>query len=67
MQSIRGIAKQRGITSGKVSKIKLIRMLQSEEGNFDCFAKAYDRFCDQSDCMWREDCLSLSPRQAKDS
>ncbi len=67
MQGIRGIAKQRGVSSGKLNKIELVRTLQREEGAFDCFAKAYTGDCDQSDCWWRQDCLLLSVQHAKDS
>jgi len=67
MQSVREIAKQRGVPSGKLSKTELVRSLQQEEGNFDCFAKAYDGYCDQSECLWREDCLSLSTQPGIDS
>jgi hypothetical protein len=67
IQSVRGIAKQRGVASRKLKKIELVRKLQRQESNYDCFAKAYDGYCDQSDCLWREDCLSLSTRHSKDS
>ena len=54
MQGIRGIAKAWGIPLGKLGKVALVRTLQHEEDNFDCFANAYSGYCDQSDCMWRE-------------
>lgn len=60
MKHIREIAKQQGITPGRQTKIELVRMLQSAEGNFDCFAKAYAGYCDQSNCSWRVDCFPLS-------
>lgn len=63
MQSVREIAKQRGVTPRKLGKIELIRTLQLEEGNFDCFAKAYAGYCDQFNCLWREDCFSLSAQR----
>ena len=67
MQGIRGIAKTRGISPGRLGKTCLVRTLQREEGNFDCFARAYSGYCDQSDCLWRQDCLTLSTRHNKDS
>ena len=67
MKGINEIAKQRGIYPGKLGTIELVRTLQSGEGKCDCFAKAFDGYCDQSDCLWREDCLTLSTRRAKDS
>lgn len=64
IQNLREIAKQRGVTPRKLGKIELVRTLQLEEGNFDCFAKAYAGYCDQSGCLWREDCLTLSTRHS---
>jgi len=34
----------------------LIRSIQRDEGNFDCFRKARG-YCDQLDCAWRSYCL----------
>ncbi len=67
MQSVRQIAKSRGIAPRKLNKIELVRTLQREEGNFDCFATSYAGYCDQAECLWRDDCLSLSAQQRKDS
>lgn len=67
MQAIRETAKTRGVSPGRLGKIELVRTLQRDEGNFDCFAKAYAGYCDQSVCLWREDCLSLSARHGVDS
>ena len=67
MQMIREIAKTRGVPAGKLGKIDLVRTIQHEEGNFDCFSRAYDGYCDQSECVWREDCFSLSTRHGHDS
>jgi hypothetical protein len=60
MQEIRTIAKSRKIDPAGLAKIDIIHKLQREEGNFDCFATAYDGVCDQVTCMWREDCLEAS-------
>jgi hypothetical protein len=57
LEVIRTIAKSHRISPGNLSKIKLIRSIQSEEGNFDCFATAYGGACDQVDCSWRADCF----------
>ena len=58
MQEIRDIAKEQGLKTSRLGKVALVRLIQSSEGNFDCFASASDGFCDQSACLWREDCLS---------
>lgn len=43
----------------KLAKIQLIRKFQRAEGNFDCCASAYAyiRVCNQSDCLWRGECI----------
>jgi hypothetical protein len=43
----------------KPVKIHLIRKFQRSEGNYDCCASAYTRVCQQFECLWREECLSL--------
>lgn len=60
MQEIRTLARQRGIKPGKLTKVSLVRTIQQAEGNFACFATAYDGECDQAGCLWREDCLALA-------
>lgn len=40
----------------KKSKTDLIRAIQKQEGNFDCFGTSKG-YCDQDSCMWRSDCL----------
>lgn len=62
IETIRSQAKAQGIQPGKLSKIELIRTMQSEEGNFDCFATARNGECDQVGCSWREDCFSEAQR-----
>lgn len=63
LQNIRAIAQQRGVTTAKQDKIELIRMIQQTEGNFACFATAYDGVCDQTACLWREDCFEQARKQ----
>jgi hypothetical protein len=58
LKEIKEIAKNRGISAGKMKKDELIRSLQKAEGNFDCFGTAVSGECSQMDCIWREDCLS---------
>ncbi len=58
LEEIRNIAKARSIHPGKLSKIELVKTIQAEEGNFDCFGSAVDGECDQLGCSWRDDCLS---------
>lgn len=57
IQEIRKIAINKGIRAKSSKKAELIRLIQKSEGNFDCFGKAFAGYCDQSQCLWQEDCL----------
>jgi len=57
MKEIRTMAKQQGIKPLKRTKAALVRSIQLNEGNFDCFATASAGECNQTGCLWREDCL----------
>ncbi|MFK5894710.1 MAG: SAP domain-containing protein [Pseudomonadota bacterium] len=56
MKEIRIVAKQRGIKSGKLTKLALIRLVQKGEGNNECYASTQSSTCGQVSCLWREDC-----------
>lgn len=60
MQAIRELAKDYGIKTSRMSKVKLVQSIQLTEGNFDCFASAVEKECDQLQCMWRDDCFSAA-------
>ncbi len=62
IEEVRSLARHRGLKPGKLNKVDLIRLLQREEGNFDCFATAVDGVCDQAGCLWREDCFAAARR-----
>ncbi|MDX1334783.1 MAG: SAP domain-containing protein [Gammaproteobacteria bacterium] len=64
MQDIRSIAKEYGLKTGKMTKVNLVRTIQLTEGNFDCFATASAGECDQTGCLWRDDCLTLAKKEA---
>ena len=53
---IRVMAKNMDINPKKMSKTDLIRSIQIKEGNTPCF-KTADAPCDQTDCLWRNDCF----------
>jgi hypothetical protein len=40
----------------RLSKKELVKTIQRQEGNFDCFGTAHGG-CDQSACSWRTDCI----------
>ena len=56
MDELRMIARERGIKSGKLKKSDLIRAIQREEGNSDCFGKESSTACSQAGCLWHGDC-----------
>ena len=57
VDEIRTTAKEMGIKVARMKKADLIRSIQIAEGNNDCYGKAVDNRCDQTACLWREDCL----------
>jgi len=60
IEEVRNIAKSHGLHPGKLTKAGMIRMIQAEEGNFDCFGTAHNSVCDQENCMWRSDCFTVA-------
>ena len=60
LKEIKAIAKAKGVQAGNLEKTELIRAIQKAEGNFDCYGSASSGNCTQSNCLWRQDCLSLS-------
>lgn len=61
IEAVRTIAKSLSIKPNKLSKTELIKTIQSEEGNFNCYGTALSGECDQVNCLWREDCFEASP------
>jgi hypothetical protein len=57
VREIRDIARNQGIKTGKLRKAELIKVIQRQEGNFDCFGTAGQGACDQHGCLWRDDCF----------
>lgn len=62
MQEIRGLAKNLGIKTSRMSKAGLIQQIQLNEGNFNCFASAVNGECDQSQCTWLNDCFTAAKK-----
>ena len=50
------LARSLGIKSFGKNKAELIKKIQREQGNFDCFGSAVD-YCDQFSCLFRSACL----------
>lgn len=62
MQEIREMAKVFAIKTSRMSKVKLIKAIQTSEGNFDCYASAATGECDQLNCFWREACFDAAKK-----
>ena len=60
LQKIKAISKAAGIKPDGLKKPELIRAIRRAEGNLGCFGSATSGFCDQTNCLWREDCMALS-------
>lgn len=63
IQEVRRAARDLGIKTGGISKIKIIHSIQLREGNFDCFASAVTGTCDQWGCKWRDDCFAAARKR----
>ncbi len=62
MKEVRLMAQEKGVKLPfAVTKVEAIRRLQKAEGNFDCFARAREGFCDQYQCVFYSECMSMSP------
>ena len=62
MQAIRDVARGRGMKTGRLSKVELVRQIQRNEGNAECFATASSGTCEQLACLWREDCQAMDKK-----
>jgi hypothetical protein len=59
---VRERSRMMGITgTAKLRKGEIIRTIQKAEGNQDCFGAPWRFDCRQSDCCWRQDCLTRKP------
>ena len=63
-QDVQKIAKGMGINTFKMKKVDIIKTIQREEGNFDCFATERVTSCGEESCLWRSDCQTVQPEMA---
>ena len=56
MQELREIAKKRGVKTATMKKVEIIRAIQRDEGNADCYNTGNADTCGQSECLWKDDC-----------
>lgn len=43
-----------------LGRVEDVRAMQKAEGHFDCFGRASANFCDQKECLYHAECLSVS-------
>lgn len=43
-----------------LGRVEDVRAMQRAEGHFDCFGRASANFCDQRECLFHAECLSVS-------
>jgi len=58
IRDLQQMARRFGINTGGMTKFGPIKAIQRAEGNFACFGTAAG-FCDQRNCLFREECLDL--------
>ncbi len=61
MQAVRALGRALGLSFPVgTTKMEAIRAIQRAEGNFDCYGRANEAYCDQAGCLFREECLRVS-------
>ena len=48
--------------TGRMKKAELIRLIQRQEGNNDCYGSENRMECQEIGCCWRADCLTKNAR-----
>lgn len=43
-----------------LARVEAVRLSQRESGHFDCFGRASEGYCDQGECAYHAECLSVS-------
>jgi len=57
---IRNMAKGMGINTYGMKKTDVVRAIQREENNIDCYATQRVDICNEEACLWRNDCIALN-------
>lgn len=53
-------AKKKSSREAMLARVEAVRLMQREDGHFDCFGRAGSGFCDQGECSFHAECLSVS-------
>jgi hypothetical protein len=56
LDDVKKIAKDQGIPIRNMKKVDLVRAIQRNEGNSDCYNSESSDTCGQFSCLWRDDC-----------
>lgn len=64
MNQIKVIANTLHVDKKAAGKSELVHRIQRAEGNFDCFASPINGVCDQTGCLWRDDCFDAARQRA---
>jgi len=56
LDEVKKIAKERGLQTKGMKKKEIIRLIQQDEGNNDCYETGNAASCGQTECLWRDDC-----------
>ncbi|GAB6127148.1 hypothetical protein [Humidesulfovibrio idahonensis] len=56
------VAPKRGQNSREamLARVESVRLSQRTEGHFDCFGRADQGYCDQGECAYHAECMSVS-------
>ncbi|RQW87056.1 MAG: SAP domain-containing protein [Geobacter sp.] len=56
LEDVKKVAKDRGIQIKNMKKAEIIRAIQRDERNNDCYNTESSDSCGQFSCTWRDDC-----------
>ena len=59
-QDIQKMAKGMDIKPYRMKKTDMIRAIQREENNIECYGTDRVDICEEEACLWRGDCLTLN-------
>lgn len=57
---IQKMAKTMGINTFRMNKAGMIRTIQRVENNIECYGSLRVNYCQETECLWRDDCLALN-------
>jgi len=57
---IQKMAKKMGVNTFRMNKTGMIRTIQRAENNIECYGSLRVNYCQEMECLWRDDCLTLN-------